>query len=403
MTPHWRTARLILVCSAIAIAVTMGIRHTFGLFLQPMTTELGWGREVFALAIAVQNIVWGATQPFAGMLADRYGAGKVIFAGGLLYACGILLMGHSASGLEFNLTAGLLIGLGLSGTTFSVLFGVVGRAMPPEKRNAALTLVSTAGSLGQFLMVPAGQAMIDAAGWLMALTIMGMMSLLVAPLSVVLADQPRSHVEHDTQTIGEALREAFRHNGFRLLTLGYFVCGFQVVFIGAHLPAFLTDRGLAASTGMTALALIGLFNIVGTYVFGRLGERLSKKYLLSTLYFSRSAVIASYLAFPISPASTYGFACAIGFLWLSTVPLTNALVVQIFGVKYLAMLSGFVFFSHQIGSFLGAWLGGAIFDATGAYTLMWTIAIALGVVAALVNLPIDERPLPARHGQALSA
>jgi predicted MFS family arabinose efflux permease len=393
---------MILICAAVAIALTMGIRHTFGLFLAPMTSALGWGREVFALGLAIQNIVWGAAQPFAGMLADRYGSGKVIFTAALLYALGVFLMGHSGSGAEFGLTAGLLIGLGLSGSTFSVLFAVVGRAVAPEQRTTALTLVSTAGSLGQFLMVPAGQALIDHSGWLTALTIMGAMALLVAPASLILAEPGnRSGGTGNEQTVREALAEAFKHNGFRLLTLGYFVCGFQVVFIGTHLPAFLIDRGLDAGVGMTALALVGLFNIFGTYAFGRLGERFGKKYLLALLYFARSVVIATYLLLPVTAFSTYVFACAIGFLWLSTVPLTNGLVVQIFGVKYLGMLSGFVFFSHQLGSFFGAWLGGYIFDATGAYTLMWIIAIALGVIAAVINVPIDERPAASMRRQAV--
>ena len=401
MTAGWRTARVMLLCAGVAVGVTMGIRHTFGLFLPPMTQDMGWGREVFALALAIQNLVWGAAQPLAGMLADRYGAGKVIFAGSLLYAVGTLLMTCSDSGAELNLTAGLLIGLGLSGATFSVIFGVIARATPEHGRTAALTLVSTAGSLGQFLMVPAGQALITALGWLDALVTMGILALIVVPLAFVLSEPHRSgQTGQDTQSIRAALAEAFQHRGFWLLTLGYFVCGFQVVFIGVHLPAFLSDQGMAPSAGMTALALIGLFNIFGTYSFGLLGVRVSKKYLLSSLYFGRGVVIAIYLAFPITPLSTYAFAAAIGFLWLSTVPLTNALVAQIFGVKYLAMLSGFVFFSHQLGSFLGVWLGGALFDATGSYALMWIVAIALGGIAAILNLPIDERPVHVTRSQA---
>ena len=400
MAADWRTTRVILLCAGLAICVSMGIRHTFGLFLPPMTSAMGWGREVFALALAIQNLVWGASQPFAGMLADRYGAGKVILAGSLLYALGTLLMAYSDSGAELNLTAGLLIGLGLSGATFSVIFGVVARAAPEEKRTVALTIVSTAGSLGQFLMVPVGQALINELGWLHALIVLGVLALIVAPLAFVLSEPQRSErAGPDTQSVRAALAEAFQHRGFWLLTLGYFVCGFQVVFIGTHLPAFLADQGLTPTAGMTALALIGLFNIVGTYCFGLLGVRISKKYLLSTLYFGRGVVIAIYLLFPISSLSTYAFAAAIGFLWLSTVPLTNALVAQIFGVKYLAMLSGFVFFSHQLGSFLGVWLGGVMFDTTGSYTLMWLIAIALGVIAAILNLPIDERPVAVMRSQ----
>ena len=400
MAASWRSARVMLLCAGLAIGVSMGIRHTFGLFLPPMTNDLGWGREVFALALATQNLVWGAAQPFAGMLADRYGAGKVLFVGSLLYAAGTMLMGYSDSGAELNLTAGLLIGLGLSGATFSVLFGVIARATPPEQRTAALTLVSTAGSLGQFLMVPAGQALIAQIGWLHALTVLGALALVIAPLAFVLSEPQRNaQSDHDTQSIRAALIEAFRQRGFWLLTLGYFVCGFQVVFIGAHLPAFLSDQGLSPTAAVTALALIGLFNIFGTYAFGLLGVHMSKKYLLSSLYFGRAVVIAIYLLLPITPASTYVFAAAIGFLWLATVPLTNALVAQMFGVKYLAMLSGFVFFSHQLGSFLGVWLGGALFDMTGSYAIMWITAIALGVIATIINLPIDERPVSVARRQ----
>ena len=400
MAANSRSARVMRFCAGLAIGVSMGIRHTFGLFLPPMTHELGWGREVFALALAIQNLVWGAAQPVAGMLADRYGAGKVIFIGSLLYALGTMLMGYSDSGAELNLTAGLLIGLGLSGATFSVIFGVVARATPAEQRTAALTLVSTAGSLGQFVMVPAGQALIAEMGWLHALTTLGALALVIAPLAFVLAEPQRgAEVEQDNQGLRDSVREAFQHRGFWLLTLGYFVCGFQVVFIGVHLPAFLSDRGMSPTAAVSALALIGLFNIFGTYCFGLLGVRASKKNLLSSLYFGRAVVIAIYLLFPITPVSTYIFAAAIGFLWLSTVPLTNALVAQIFGVKYLATLSGFVFFSHQLGSFLGVWLGGALFDMTGSYTLVWIITIALGVIAAILNLPIDERPVRAVRSQ----
>jgi len=404
MAANWRRARVLLLCGGLTVGVIMGVRHTFGLFLPPMTESLGWGRETFALALAIQNIVWGLSQPFVGMIADRFGAGKVVFTGALLYGLGVVLMGHSGSGAELNLTAGLLVGLGLSGSTFSVVFGAISRATPPEKRTVALTLTSTAGSLGQFVMVPASQALVGEIGWLAALMVLGLLAAAMSPLAVALAEPDRRHEPgRSRQTLREAMREAFGTRAFWLLTLGFFVCGFQVVFVGVHLPAFLSDSGFAPVVAVTSLALVGLFNILGTFCFGMLAARRSKKNLLAVLYIGRAAVITLYLVFPLSTVSTYLFAAALGILWLSTVPLTNALVAQIFGVKHMSMLSGFVFLSHQCGSFLGAWLGGALYDATGSYTVVWIIAIGLGVMAALINLPIDERPLATEGGRLARA
>ena len=369
----------------------MGIRHGFGLFLQPMTTDLGWGRESFAFALAIQNLLWGIMQPITGGIADRYGAGRVLVAGTLLYIAGLVLMALSKTPLAFGLSAGVLIGLGLSGTTFSIVFGVVGRAFPPEKRSMALGIVAAAGSFGQFAMLPVEQALITGFGWFDALLIIAGIAVLMMPLAAGLVESDRDGTVR--QSAGEALREALGNRSFLLLTTGFFVCGFQVVFIGVHLPAFLLDRGLSAQVGMTALALVGFFNIIGTYIGGWLGGKVSKKYVLSALYLGRSAVIAIFLLLPITPLSVYLFAAGIGLLWLATVPLTNGIVAQIFGVQYLSMLGGFVFLSHQIGSFLGVWLGGFAYDRTGSYDVVWLIAIALGVVAALVNLPIDDREI----------
>jgi MFS family permease len=390
-----RTATLILVCGSIVVSLSLGIRHTFGLFLQPMTQDLAWSREAFSFAIALQNLVWGAGGPVTGWLADRFGAGKVVFGGGLLYAAGVGLMAYSTTPLMFTLSAGVLVGLGLAATTFSVIYGAVGRAVAPEKRAASLALVGAAGSFGQFLLVPIGQQLIGGMGWFAALAGLTFAAAFMIPLSLGTAERTAhpGSAAAVAQSAGEALREAFGERAFWLLTLGYFVCGFQVVFIGAHLPAYVLDKGLAANTGMLALALIGLFNIFGTYGFGLAGGRWSKKKLLAAIYLARSAVIVFFLLAPLSPASVAVFAAAMGLLWLGTVPLTNGLLAQIFGVKYLAMLSGFVFFSHQLGSFLGVWLGGLVFDRTGAYDIVWAISIALGVLAALVNLPVDERPL----------
>lgn len=391
-TRDWRTPVIVLVCGGFLLSLGMGIRHGFGLFLQPMTMDLGWGRETFAFALALQNLLWGAAQPITGMIADRYGAGRVLVAGTALYVAGLIFMALSQTGLGLTLSAGLLIGLGLSGTTFSIIFGVVGRAFPPEKRSMALGIVAAAGSFGQFAMLPLEQTLISNFGWFDALLIIAVIATLMAPLAVGLVERraaPAAGVVR--QSTRDAIKEAMSHRGFVLLTLGFFVCGFQVIFIGVHLPAFLLDRGLSPQTGMMALALIGFFNIIGTYIGGWLGGRVSKKYVLSALYLGRSIVITMFLLLPITPLSVYVFAAAIGLLWLATVPLTNGLVAQIFGVQYLSMLGGFVFFSHQIGSFLGVWLGGFMFDRTGSYNLVWVIAIALGIVASILNLPIDER------------
>lgn len=389
-----RSAMLLLVCGSIVVSLSLGIRHTFGMFMQPMTQDLAWSREAFSFAIAIQNLVWGAGGPVTGWLADRWGAGRVVFGGGLLYAAGVALMAVSTTPFMFMLSAGVLVGLGLSATTFSVIYGAVGRAIAPEKRAMALAIVGAAGSFGQFMLVPTGQFIISSAGWLMALAGLATAAALILPLALGTAEQEGAGGHHAVaQSAGEAVREAFGQRAFWLLTLGYFVCGFQVVFIGAHLPSYVLDKGLTANVGMLALALIGLFNIFGTYGFGLAGGRWSKKNLLAGLYFARSIVIVVFLLAPLTPASVAIFAAAMGLLWLGTVPLTNGLVAQIFGVRYLAMLSGFVFFSHQLGSFLGVWLGGLIFDMTGAYDIVWMIAIALGVLAALVNLPVDERPM----------
>jgi MFS family permease len=387
-----RSALILLVCGSLIVSLSLGTRHTFGLFMQPMTQDLGWSREAFSFAIALQNLMWGLGGPVTGWIADRWGAGRVVFACGLMYAAGVALMAQATTPAQFIVAAGLLVGLGLSGTTFSVIYGAIGRAIPPERRATALALVGAAGSFGQFILVPVGQYFIGSAGWLASLLGLAAAAALMVPLALGAAEakQPAHGI---SQSAGEAVREAFGQRSFWLLTLGYFVCGFQVVFIGAHLPSYVLDKGLSANTGMLALALIGLFNIFGTYGFGMLGGRMSKKLLLSGIYLTRSVFIVAFLLVPISPASVAVFAAAMGFLWLGTVPLTNGLVAQIFGVRYLAMLSGFVFFSHQVGSFLGVWLGGLLFDKTGSYNIVWMICIALGLVAALLNLPVDERPM----------
>jgi predicted MFS family arabinose efflux permease len=390
---NWRTPTVVLVFGGLVLMLGMGIRHGFGLFLQPMSLDLGWGRETFALAIAVQNLVWGLSQPFAGMLADKHGAGRIIVAGALLYALGLVAMAYAHTPLAFVLTGGVLIGAGLSGVTFSVISGVLGRAFPPEKRSLAIGISAAAGSFGQFAVLPLTQWLLSHVGWFGALLALSGVALLMAPLAAAMMERRERHAPAFQQSAREAMAEAIGHRGYVLLTVGFFVCGFQVGFIALHLPAYLADRGMAPHVAVTALALVGLFNIVGTYTTGWLGMRMPKRYILSVIYFGRAAAIALFFWLPLSVWTVYGFATVLGLLWLSTVPPTNSMVAQIFGVRFLAMLTGFTFLSHQIGSFLGAWLGGKVYDATGSYDVVWYLSIALGIVAGLINLPIDEREI----------
>ena len=385
-----RTAHA-LIFAALIVCVAMGIRHTFGLFLGPITEARGWTREAFSMAIALQNLAWGAAQPFSGWLADRFGAARVLWAGAVLYALGLVGMAWSQSAGGFAATAGLVIGLAQSGTTYSVVFSALGKQVAADKRSWAMGLVAAAGSFGQFAMVPGAAAMLGGVGWFNTLLIFAAASLLILPLGSALGRGMVITALGAGQSAKEAFIEASRERDFLLLMLGYFVCGFQVVFIAVHFPTYLLDHGLNGNVGMTALALIGLFNIFGTYTAGSLGERLPKRYLLAGIYLARSVAIAVFLMVPLSALSVYVFASVMGFLWLSTVPLTNGIVAQVFGVRFLGMLSGLVFFSHQIGSFMGVWLGGKLFDLTGSYDVVWMICIGLGVLAALVNLPIDER------------
>jgi predicted MFS family arabinose efflux permease len=369
----------------------MGIRHGFGLWLQPVTQEQGWSRQAFSFAIAVQNLSWGVIGVFAGMLADKLGAFRVLLAGAVLYALGLLGMAFSPTPFAFALTAGVLIGAAQAGTTYAVIYGVIGRQISPERRSWAMGVAAAAGSFGQFLMVPVEGQLIARLGWQTALVVLAAMVLMIVPLAFGLRE-PRHEATtvRRSQTIGQAIREAFNYPSFMLLTAGYFVCGFQVVFIGVHMPSYLRDKGLSPEVASYALALIGLFNVFGTYIAGSLGARLAKRKLLASIYITRAVAIALFLIVPISPLTVYVFASVMGFLWLSTVPLTSGIVAQIFGVAHLSMLGGIVFFSHQVGSFLGVWLGGYLYDRTGSYDLVWYIAIALGVFAALINLPVKE-------------
>ncbi len=382
--------RQVLFCGAMIVTMSMGIRHGFGLWLQPITMDRGWSRETFAFALAIQNLAWGLAGPFAGVIADRFGAWRVLLVGSVLYGLGLVFMGLATSGLAFTGSAGVMLGLAQSGTTYAVVYGVIGRNVAADKRSWAMGVTAAAGSFGQFLMVPVENWLIGGFGWQNALFVLGCLSLLIIPLALGLRERKAVAFTGLQQSIGEALREAFRYPSFRWLMAGYFVCGFQVVFIGVHMPSYLKDKGLSPDVATTALALIGLFNVFGTYAAGSLGQRMPKKYILSSIYLLRSVAIVTFLTVPLSPWSVYIFASAMGILWLSTVPPTNATVAQIFGVQYLSMLSGFVFLSHQIGSFLGVWLGGRLYDSTGSYDVVWWIAVALGIFAALANLPVRE-------------
>ena len=384
----------VLLCGAMIVTLSMGVRHGFGLWLQPITMDRGWSRETFAFALAVQNLAWGIAGPIAGGIADRFGSFRVLFAGALLYAAGLVTMALATSGIAFTASAGLLVGIAQSGVTYSIVYGVIGRNVAPERRTWAMGVTAAAGSFGQFLMVPVESTLIGSFGWQNALYILGLMVLIIVPLALGLREPERSTTAGGpSQSIGAALREAFGYPSFRLLMAGYFVCGFQVVFIGVHMPSYLKDRGMDAQVATMALALIGLFNVIGTYAAGEIGQRWPKRYLLSAIYGLRSLAIVLFLLLPLTPMSVYVFSAVIGVLWLSTVPPTNAVVAQIFGVQYLSMLSGFVFLSHQVGSFMGVWLGGKLFDATGSYNLVWWIAVALGIFAAGVNLPVRETPI----------
>ncbi|WP_412547765.1 MFS transporter [Pseudomonas sp. PDM14] len=392
MSNLWRASFWVLLGGSLILALSLGIRHGFGLFLAPTSAEFGWGRETFAFAIALQNLIWGLAQPFAGAIADRFGALRVVIVGGLLYALGLLLMGLSDSALSLSLSAGLLIGIGLSGTSFSVILGVIGRAVQPEQRSMAMGIAAAAGSFGQFAMLPGSLGLIGWLGWSSALLVLGLLAALIVPLAGMLRDRPLPP-QAGEQSLLEALREAGSHSGFWLLALGFFVCGFQVVFIGVHLPAYLVDQHLPALVGTTVLALVGLFNVFGTYIAGWLGGRLSKPRLLTALYLLRTVVIVAFVYSPLSVWSAYAFGVAMGLLWLSTVPLTNGTVATLFGVRNLSMLGGIVFLFHQLGAFLGGWLGGYLYDHTGSYELVWQISILLGLLAAALNWPVRERPV----------
>ena len=404
-TPAWNGALVALACGSLILLFSLGIRHAFGLFLQPISVEQGWGREVFGFSIALQNLVWGLAQPFAGMLADRYGAPRIVAFGAALYVAGLAIMSSVAGEPTFILGAGVLVGLGLSGTTFPVIFGTISRLVPAERRSLAMGITMSVGSFGQFVMLPASLGLIGWLTWPLALLALAGFAALMIPLAIGLRETPR--VQSDTGMAGPgamaALREALGARDFWLLSLGFFVCGFQVVFIAVHLPAFLQDEGLNATVATTVLALIGLVNIAGTYYAGLWGGRHRKPMLLAWIYLGRALAIAAFVMLPITEVSAYAFGVTMGLFWLSTVPLTNGTVASVWGVRHLSMLGGVVFLAHQLGSFAGGWLGGWLYDRSGSYDGAWTIAIGLSLIAAVLNWPIREgvktvKTTPTRSG-----
>lgn len=407
-SPPQLTMKQVLLCGAMVVTLSMGVRHGFGLWLQPITSEMDWTRQNFSIALAIQNLAWGLFGVFVGMAADRFGAFKVLAAGAVCYSVGLLGMAYAPTPFWFAMFTGVLLGLAQAGTTYAVVYGVVGRQIPAEKRSWAMGVTAAAGSFGQFLMLPLEGGLINALGWQSALLVLAAAMLGIVPLALGLREPQFAKASKrsaaaapvgnpaDIQTARQAMKEAFSQPSFLLLAAGYFVCGFQVVFIGVHMPSYLRDYNMPAYVATYSLALIGLFNVFGTYLAGWLGQSMERRKILSFIYFARAVVIAVFLLAPLTQASVYIFSAVMGTLWLSTVPPTNATVAQIFGVRHLSMLSGVVFFGHQVGSFMGVWLGGYLYDRTGSYDVVWYIAIALGILAGLVNIPVNEKPLVRR-------
>jgi MFS family permease len=392
----WRTPLVIVVCGCLIGMLTFGPRSTFGFFMQPMSREFAWGRDVFGLALAIQNLLWGIGQPIAGAIADRFGSLRVISVGALLYAAGLIIMRYAATPLSLDVSAGVLIGLGLSGCSFNLVLSAFGKLLPPEWRGVALGAGTAAGSFGQFVFAPFGVAMLDNFGWQPALTVFAGLMLLVVPLSLALATPtaPTGPVAvAEQQTFKHALAEAFGHRSYILLVLGFFTCGFQLAFITVHLPAYLVDRGMPVQIGGWVIATIGLFNIIGSLSVGWLQSRLPKRYILSVIYLARAMSIAALVLLPMTTFSAIAFGVVTGLTWLSTVPPTSSLVAIMFGTRWLATLYGFAFFSHQVGGFLGVLLGGIVFEKFGSYTPIWWLSVLFGVLSALINLPIVEAPV----------
>jgi len=393
----WRTPALVIGFGCLITLIAFGPRSTMGFFLTPLSNANHWGRDVFAFALALQNLLWGIGQPFGGMIADRFGTVRVVCAGALLYASGLVLMSHATSIPMLDASAGVLLGFGLAGCSFPVILAAFGKILPQEWRSVAFGFGTAAGSFGQFLYSPIAVALMDRFGWQQTLLIFAVTMLGVLPLSLALvtpASQAAKEAAAPQQSLWQALSEAFVHRSYVLLVLGFFTCGFQLQFITVHMPSYLVDRGLSAQVGGWTIATIGLFNIIGSVTAGWLGDRMPKRYLLAFIYFVRAAAILAFISFPVTTVSCLIFAAIMGLMWLSTVPPTNGIIALMFGTRWLATLAGFAFFSHQVGGFLGVWLGGLVFDRTGSYNVVWWLAILFGVLSALINMPIVEKPVP---------
>jgi MFS family permease len=387
-----KTPLAAVLCGGIIMGLALGVRHVQGLFMLPMTSARGWTREEFALAIALQNLIWGLAQPLTGMISDRFGSRRVLFGGCALYALGLYLMAHASGSLQLALTGGVMIGIALSGTAFGTVYGALSRMVPPERRSWALGMAGAVGGVGQFAMVPLAQGLIGNVGWMAALVSLACVLAFTAPLAWSLDDSGAARRPAATeQSMRAAIGEALSHKGFWLLNAGFFACGFQLAFITGHLPAYLLDKGLPATTGVAALAIVALANVAGTYLCGQLGGLYRRKHVLAWLYVVRAMAMLLFVVVPLSAASVYVFAAVMGLTWLGTVPLTNGLVSQMFGVKYISTLFGFVFVGHQLGGFLGVWLGGVVFDMTKSYDMVWTASVLIGLVAAALHWPIDDR------------
>lgn len=385
---------LVVIAGCVVAAVTFGVRSSSGLFTLPMTADMGWSRESFGLALAIQNLVWGFAQPVAGGLADRYGTARVLAAGAVIYAAGVIGMAFSPNEGILILTAGVLMGIGIGTASFAIVMAAFGRAVPPEKRSFVFGIATAASSMGQFIFAPLGQAFISNFGWQMALVYLGLMLLIVIPLATTLRGKSDSMEGGADLGFMQALSRAWGYGSYKLLVIGFFVCGFHLAFVTVHMPAYLVQCGLSPEVGSWSIAIIGLFNVVGSLAAGWLGGKLPRQYLLASIYFSRAVITAIFLIVPISEVTAYTYAAALGMIWLATVPLTAGLVSMFFGARYLGMLYGIAFLSHQVGGFLGVWLGGMVYDMTGSYSLIWYLGILLGLGSAAIHLPIKETSAP---------
>lgn len=393
-----RAPLFVVLCGCMIAMLTFGPRASSGLFMLPMTGEYGWGRDTFGLAIAIQNLLWGLGTPFAGAIADRFGVVRVLCVGALIYALGLALMAYASTPGLLHLSAGVLVGFGLSGCSFNIVLAAFGKMLPDRMRPIAFGAGTAAGSFGQFLFPPLATGLIANIGWQETLTVFALAMLMVMPFAFALSNTTPTAARADEpkQSIGEALGQAFRHPSYVYLVLGFFTCGFQLAFVTTHLPAYLIDRGLSIQVGGWTLAVIGLANMVGSLSSGWLSSRVSRRWLLAWIYFARGIAIAVFVLLPASPVTSIGFGIVLGLLWLSTVPPTSGLVMLMFGTRYLAMLYGFAFFSHQVGGFLGVWLGGVLYERLGSYDFVWWLSVALSFASAAINLPIVERPAAAR-------